>query len=74
MTTGANVWIFLVYHIIAWFCAKIGAEAIAIFLLVYFISDFVRQWWLQVRVVMISRVTASGSGMCGVLAFVLFFH
>ena len=23
---------------------------------------------------MISRVTASGSGLCGVLAFVLFFH
>ena len=41
-------------------------EAIAIFLLVYFIIDFVRR--------MISLVTASGSGMCGVLAFVLFFH
>ena len=25
------------------------------------------------RAVMISRVTASGGGMCGVLAFVLFF-
>ena len=29
------------YH---WFCAKVATEAIAIFLLVYFIIDFVRQW------------------------------
>ena len=29
---------------------------------------------MTARGVMISRVTASGSGMCGVLAFVLFFH
>ena len=28
---------------------------------------------MTARAVMISRVTASGSGMCGVLAFVLFF-
>ena len=55
------------------FCAKVAAEAIAVFLLVYFIIDFVPKW-LREHAVMISRVTASGSGMCGVLAFVLFFH
>ena len=38
------------------FCAKVAAEAIATFILVYFIIDFVR------KAVMISRVTASGSG------------
>ena len=38
------------------FCAKFASEAIAIFLLVYFIIDFVR------KAVMISQVTASGSG------------
>ena len=56
------------YH---WFCAKVAAEAIAIFLIVYFIIDFVgkwlrEQWWF--------RRPASGSEMWGVLAFVLFFH
>ena len=29
---------------------------------------------MTARAVMIWRVTASGSGMCGVLAIVLFFH
>ena len=29
---------------------------------------------MTARAVMISGVNASGSGMCGVLAFVLFFH
>ena len=52
--------------------AKVAAEAIAIFLLVYFIIDFCAQ--MTARAEMIPRVTASGSGMCGVLAFVLFFH
>ena len=37
------------YH---WFCAKVAAEAIAIFLLVYLMTDFVRkwlreQWWFR---------------------------
>ena len=36
--TGANVWRFL-----SLFCAKVAAEDIAIFLLVYFHADFVRK-------------------------------
>ena len=43
----------------------------AIFILVYIIIDLRK---LTARAVMISRVTASGSGMCDVLAFALFFH
>ena len=43
-------------------CANATAEVSAIFLLVYFIIDFVLN----------SQVTGPGSGMCGGLAFVLF--
>ena len=59
MTTKANVWRFLVHHIID-FEQKLLRKQ-------YFFQQ------MTARAVIISRVTASGSGMCGVLGFVLFF-
>ena len=66
VTTGANVWRFLSL-ILRKSCG--GRNCYNSFSVCY-------HWFcgqLTARAVMISRVTASGSGMCGVLAFVLFF-
>ena len=72
VTTGANVCRFLVYHIID-FEQKLLRKQ-----LLYFFNFSVFYHWFCVqmtaRAVIISQVTASRSGMCGVLAFVLFCH
>ena len=57
------------YH---WFRAKVSTEAIAIFLLVYFIIDFFVQ--TAARAVTILRVTASWGGMCWILLSYFFIN
>ena len=72
MTTGANVCRFLVYHIIDFEQKLLRKQLLYFFNLCVFYHWFCAQ--MTARAVVTSRVTASRSGMCGVLAFVLFCH
>ena len=68
VTTGANVWRFLVYHVTDMKQTLCRSNCYISFSVFY-------HWFcvqMTARAVMISRVTGSRSGMCGVLAFVLF--
>ena len=69
VTTGANVWSFLAYHIIDFVQRLLRKQFL------YFFSVFYH-WFcalMTASAVLNSRVTASGSGMCSVLAFAFFF-
>ena len=69
VNTGANVLRFLVYHIID-FVQKLLGNQLLYFLLVSFIIDLCAN---DCEAAMLSRVTASWSGMRGVLAVCLIF-
>ena len=72
MTTGANIWRFLdCIMLFIDFEQKLLRKQLLHFF--YSILSLICAQMTE-RAVMISRVTPSRSGMCGVLAFVLFFH